>query len=95
MINPVGQVPDLPIPTTPGTKIHDAARQFETLLLTQLLKTSREAGGSGWLGTGDDQSGAMGMELAEQQFAQMLASSGGLGISKLIAAGLTPTDAGK
>jgi flagellar protein FlgJ len=69
-------------------KIHDAAQQFESLLIGQLLKTSREAGGGGWLGTDDDDAGATGMEIAEQQFAKMLASNGGLGLSKTIEAGL-------
>ncbi|HUA58005.1 MAG TPA: hypothetical protein VML19_04575 [Verrucomicrobiae bacterium] len=69
-------------------KIHDAAQQFESLLIGQLLKTSREAGGGGWLGTDEDDAGATGMEMAEQQFAKMLASNGGLGISKTIEAGL-------
>ena len=41
-----------------------------------------------WLGTGDDQSGEASMELAEEQFAQALASRGGLGLSRLIVQGL-------
>ena len=69
-------------------RIHDAAQQFESLLIGQLLKTSREAGGGGWLATDDDDAGATGMEIAEQQFARMLASSGGLGLTRMIEAGL-------
>jgi len=69
-------------------KIHDAAQQFEALLIGQLLKTSREAGGSGWLGTGDDEAGETGLEMAEQQFAQMLAQRGGLGLARLVESGL-------
>ena len=70
-------------------KIHTAAQQFEALLIGQLLKTSREAGSSGWLGTGDnDEAGQIGMEVGEQEFARMLASSGGLGMSKTIEAGM-------
>ncbi len=69
-------------------KIHDAAQQFESLLIGQLLKTSREASGGGWLGTDQDDAGATGMEIAEQQFAKMLSSNGGLGLSKTIEAGL-------
>ncbi len=69
-------------------KIHDAAQQFESLLIGQLLKSSREAGGSGWLGTDQDDADGTAMEFAEQQFARMLASSGGLGLSKTIEAGL-------
>jgi flagellar protein FlgJ len=87
MVEGIGAVINPATPNNPK-KVADAARQFETLMFTQLLKTSREAGGSGWLGTGDDQAGAMGLELAEQEFARMLANSGGLGLSKLIASGL-------
>lgn len=69
-------------------KIHEAAQQFESLLIGQLLKTSREAGGGGWMGTDEEDPGATGMEIAEQQFAKMLAANGGLGLSKTIEAGL-------
>ena len=53
-------------------KIKDAAEQFEGLLIAQLLKTSREAGSSGWMGTGDDQAGQIGMEMAEQSLARSM-----------------------
>jgi Rod binding domain-containing protein len=72
-----------------GSKTQEAAQQFEALLIGQLLKSAREAGGSGWLGAGDDdQAGEIGMEVAEQQFARMLAASGGLGLAKLVETGL-------
>jgi Rod binding domain-containing protein len=48
-----------------------------------------EAGSSGWMGGGEDQSGESAMELAEEQFAQALASRGGFGLSRLIIQGLT------
>jgi len=74
-------------------KIRDAAKDFESLLLTQMLKTMREASGNqGWLGTGDDQSSSSIMELAEQQVAQALAASGGLGLARLAADGLRGAD---
>lgn len=69
-------------------KVREAAKQFEALLIGQLLKTSREAGSSGWLGTGEDQAGSIGLDMAEQEFARMLATSGGLGLSRMIASGL-------
>jgi Rod binding domain-containing protein len=69
-------------------KIRESAQQFESLLIAQVLKTGRESGG-GWLGTGDDEAGATCVEMAEQQVAQMLAASGGLGLSRLIEQGLT------
>jgi Rod binding domain-containing protein len=75
-------------PTDTPAKIKDAAEQFEGLLIGQLLKTSREAGSSGWMGTGDDQAGQIGMEMAEQSLARSMSSHGGLGLSALIAKGL-------
>jgi len=66
----------------------DAARQFESLLIAEMLKSMREASGSGWLGTGEDAAGDSAMALAQEQFAQALAQSGGLGLSKLIVGGL-------
>ena len=69
-------------------KIHGAAQQFESLLIGQLLKTSHEAGGSGWLGTDDDDAGQTGIGFGEEQFARMMASSGGLGLASMIESGL-------
>ena len=69
-------------------KVRGAAQQFESLLIGQLLKTSREAGQSGWLGTESDDAGQIGVEMAEQQFARMLSAGGGLGMAKMIAQGL-------
>jgi Rod binding domain-containing protein len=65
-----------------------AAVQFEALLVSQMLKSMREAGESGWLGTGDDQSGACMMELAEEHLSQVLAAQGGLGLANLVVKGL-------
>ncbi|HTA46881.1 MAG TPA: hypothetical protein VK789_30765 [Bryobacteraceae bacterium] len=81
-----------PDAATPGgndpSKIHGAAQQFESLLIAQLLKSSREADGSGWMGTDGDDAGQVGVEMGEQQFATMLASSGGLGLARLVESGL-------
>jgi Rod binding domain-containing protein len=64
-----------------------AARDFEALLVGQMLRSVRE-GGSGWLGTGDDQSSEAAFGLGEEQLARALSSSGGFGLSKIIDAGL-------
>jgi len=77
---------------TSPAELLDAARQFESLLLSELLKSVREASGSGWLGTGEDAAGDSAMGLAQEQFAQALAQGGGLGLSKLIAGGLERTN---
>jgi len=86
----------LPPSTVSGTapktdnpaRIKDAAQQFEALLLNQILHSARGSSGGGWLSLGDDPAGDTATDFAEQQLAQMLARQGGLGISRLIAAGL-------
>jgi len=70
--------------------IREAARQFEALLLAQMLRAAREAGADGWLGTGEeDQAASCAMGLAEEQFAQALSAQGGLGLASLIVSGLS------
>ncbi|MFN3322177.1 MAG: hypothetical protein ACK5AZ_01670 [Bryobacteraceae bacterium] len=69
--------------------IREAARQFEALLIAQMLRAMREDGaGAGWMGTGDDQSAASLMEFAEEQLAQVLAANGGLGMARMLVDGL-------
>ena len=69
-------------------KVHDAAQQFEALLMGQILRSARQ-NGSGWLG-GEDASAECATDYAEQQFAAVLAQQGGLGMASLIAKGLQP-----
>jgi len=64
-----------------------AAKDFEGLLLTQMLHSVREDG-SGWLSNGDDQSGDAAIGFGEEQLAKAMAASGGLGMAKLINQGL-------
>lgn len=75
-----------PAPEDPA-KVRDAAQQFEALLLGQLLRSVRESG-KGWLGSGGDAASDCATELAEQQFARLLALQGGLGLASLIEKGL-------
>jgi Rod binding domain-containing protein len=51
-----------------------------------MLKSAREAGDGSWAG-GDDENSTL-IDLAEQQFAGALAAGGGLGIAKMVTAGL-------
>lgn len=69
-------------------KIRDAAQQFEALLLAQLLRSAREGTG-GWLGSGGDSASDCAFDMADQQMALAMTQRGGLGLSALIAAGLT------
>jgi Rod binding domain-containing protein len=77
-------------PKDDPAKVKAAAKQFEALLIGQMMKSMSDAEG-GWLGTGDDDSAASAMEYAQESFAQALAASGGLGISTLVANGLGNT----
>jgi flagellar protein FlgJ len=74
-------------PKDDPAKVKVAAKQFEALLIGQMMKSMSDAEG-GWLGTGDDDSAASAMEYAQESFAQALAANGGLGISTLVANGL-------
>jgi Rod binding domain-containing protein len=69
-----------------------AARDFEAILIGQMLHSIREEG-SGWLGTGDDDAGATAFGFGEDQLAKALAKGGGLGLSKVIATGLAAKSA--
>ncbi len=68
-------------------KVTGAAKDFEALLIGQLLRSAREED-SGWLGTGDDDASATAFGLGEEQLAKAMAAGGGLGLQKLIASGL-------
>jgi Rod binding domain-containing protein len=89
-----GGLGSLPTPMTslnPSNKkdsperIHQAAQQFESLLISQILKTAHNDS-EGWLGTGDDEAGSSAMSIAEEQLAQAL--------SVLIEKGLTKSTNG-
>jgi Rod binding domain-containing protein len=70
-------------------KIRRAASEFEGMLIEQMLRSARESASAGSEETdGGDQNSAL-MELSEQQFAQSLAHNGGLGIAKMVVAGLS------
>ena len=74
-------------PKDDPAKVLNAAKQFESLLIAQMLKSMSESEG-GWMGTGDDQSASAAMEYGQEAFAQAMSASGGLGLSKLVATGL-------
>jgi flagellar protein FlgJ len=61
-----------------------AAGQFEALLIGQMLKSERESNEDGWMGGGGDSAAESAYGLAENQFAQAIASRGGLGLAKTI-----------
>ncbi len=74
-------------PKDSPAKIKEAATQFESLLIAQLLKSMRQSDG-GWLGTDQDDAGGMMLDVAEEHFAKVLASQGGLGLANLVSQGI-------
>ena len=83
----VMDLPSLPEKSAPKGKAVDAAKQFEALLIGQMLKSMRESG-SGWLGSGEDQAAESAMGMAEEHFAAALSASGGFGLTADIQRGL-------
>src|SRR5665213_3636097 len=73
-------------------KTKDAAVQFEALLVGQILKSAHEEEG-GWLGSGEDQTAGSTMQMADEYFARALTSHGGLGLARMITAGLEQASA--
>jgi flagellar protein FlgJ len=80
--------PSLPAERNDPQRIQATAGEFEALLIGSLLKSMREAGSSGWLGTGDDKASESLMEIAEQQLARVMATQGGLGLARMVVQGL-------
>jgi peptidoglycan hydrolase FlgJ len=73
-------------PKDDPAKIKESAKQFEALMIGQMLKSMRDSEG-GWMGTGEDESSSSAMEYATESFAQALAARGGLGLAAMVAKG--------
>ena len=71
-------------------KIKDAASQFEALLIGQILKAAHGDSDEGSFGEDSDPASASAMDFANDYFARAMAAKGGLGLSNMIVAGLTP-----
>lgn len=69
--------------TSEETRLAKAAIDFEGLLLGQMLQSIRESALGGWQDN-HDQGGAVALEMAETQLAQVMASQGGLGIARTL-----------
>ena len=72
-------------------KATGAAKQFESLLIAQMLKSMRESE-SGWLGTGEDGASDSAMAMAEEHFASAITAAGGFGLAKIVGSGLKAPD---
>jgi len=64
---------------TRSNKVHDAAQQFEALLLGCRCCARCGRSNPGWLGSGGERHGDCATDFAEQQFATVMAQQGGLG----------------
>ena len=78
-----------PAPKDNPAKVQDAARQFEALLIGQMMKSMRDSEG-GWMGTDEDDASSSAMEYAQEMFAESLTAGGGLGLANMVAKGLIP-----
>lgn len=79
------------------SKLHNAAQQFEALVIGEMLRAERESGSDasgsgGWLDTGGDSGSESAMDLAEGQLSNALAQGGGLGLAKMIEKTMTHAD---
>jgi len=74
-------------PASQAKQIADAAKQFEALLIGQMLKSAHGPDGEGLMGTEDEPGSAL-LDMSAEQFAQTLANQGGLGLAKMVVAGL-------
>lgn len=78
-------------PLREEAKLRKAAEDFEGLLLARMLQSIRESALGGWQ-ENHDQGGAVALEMAETQLAQVMASQGGLGIARTLTASMgTPS----
>ncbi|HLW75551.1 MAG TPA: rod-binding protein [Bryobacteraceae bacterium] len=75
-----------PKPAHKSATAAGAAQQFEALLLGQMLRSAHESGEDD---DADSSSDTM-RDVANQQFAQLMAKNGGVGIAKMIVKGLEP-----
>ena len=69
---------DLQSKSTPE-RVAAAAKEFEAVLIEQMLKEARTSSG---LSEEQDQASATLREIADQQFARLIASQGGLGVTR-------------
>ena len=70
-------------------KVKEAARQFESLLIGQMLRSAREASA----GDDEDSTKSIMLDVADQQFSKLLANNGGMGLSRMIVQGLKQGEA--
>jgi Rod binding domain-containing protein len=78
-------------PDPEAQKRTQSSRDFEALLIGQMLHSVRDED-SGWLGSGGDDSSDAAFGLGEEQLAQAIAGGGGFGLGKFIDSALERED---
>ena len=66
------------------SKLHDAAQQFEALIVGEMLRSEREEQSECGLGGEEDSATESAMDIAEGQFSKAIVASGGLGLASMI-----------
>jgi|YelNatPaOPRAMG01_1025707.scaffolds.fasta_scaffold03371_16 Rod binding domain-containing protein len=84
-------ISEAPAPKRAPDPMEDAARQFEALLVAQILKSAIPSDSS-FLGEQDDQAGDHAIQFAMEELGRAIALGGGLGLTQLILQGLRPPD---
>jgi Rod binding domain-containing protein len=74
----------------PG-RVEYASRQFEALMISEMMKSIREAEEGGPMGEKDQSAGSV-LQLGDEQFAQALAARGGLGLARIFTHAFQPKD---
>jgi flagellar protein FlgJ len=90
MLSPISGSAAVTPEAAKSAKIRDAAEQFEALFVAQMLRSAREASA-----TGQDQSGQVLMEVAEEQIALAVSKQGGLGMVTAITRQMDEAQAAK
>ena len=75
-------------PDKKPAKLAEAARQFEALMIGELLK-SADGDKAGWVGDDADNASETAMGMAQTQLAQAIASRGGFGLASTIERAMT------
>ena len=80
-----------PAPAARPRNLGEAAQQFESLLIGELLRMAH-SGEGGWLGSGEDDTASPAIGLAEDSLAQAISSHGGLGLSSYVVHSLSKSN---
>lgn len=87
-LNPVAAAPHSSVNSAAGKKLHQAANEFEAMLLTSLWKSFKEASLDD--SDSDDPTGQTYQDFALQAMSSAVASGGGFGIGHIIERDLEP-----